>query len=182
MKVNDCDICGGAGKIRLPVRQRLSVTASKNDTPTSMPIREYACPECGPQIPQENIMICQAEEWVDGDIKEDEYIDHCKQSIAHRIAQGLYTNSMISFAKNTKAKQEYSWRNDYCLRGKLGVISPRLVATFEERVKEHQSMIAREVIDEAIKQIRNWGSEYKMPDISKDMVVRFMLESLNKVK
>lgn len=177
--MKDCDICGGYGKIRLPVREKLSATISYYVS-ISTKIREYPCPECGDLIPQENIKIVQAEDFVSGDIRDEEYILHCKKAMAHQIGQFLFDDYQITFTKDTRIP-ENAWRGDYLLRGKLGIVSPRFVAKFEERVREHQELIAKEVVEEATKSIRNWDSLCKNPIIQKEMAIRFLYEALDKL-
>jgi len=176
--MNDCDICGGSGIIRLPVRQTLSMYRDSNVTAT-LPIREYKCPECGDRIPQENIDIIQAEYFIDTRIEDANYYQHCQQNIAQKIAYALLDSKHISFTLE-HATDRYSFRSEQLLKGKLGVISPRFVKTFEERVKKHQTLIAKEVLDAAIKSIRNYGSAYNAPSINKDVAIRFMFECLDK--
>lgn len=176
--MKDCDICGSYGKIRLPVRERLSAVI--NDTSAMGKIREYPCPECGNNIPSENIKIVQAEDFISENAGDQEFIQYCKEAIAHKIGRFLFDEGMITYTKDTK-DIEYSWRKSYILRGKLGVLSPRFVAKFEERVKEHQELIAKYVVEEATKSIRNWDSMTKNPIIQKEMAIRFLYEALDKI-
>lgn len=178
--MKDCEICGGSGKIRLPVRERVCVTGRATNVPLSMPIREYECPECGPKIPQEKIMVVQGEEWVDERIKDPDFMDHCKESIGHQMGRLLVDEGIVFFERNRVDKPDYSYREGYFLRGKLGVISPRVVATFEARVAERQKVVAGLVIDRAIKEIRNLGAFYSSPSIQKDVAINLLLECLHK--
>ncbi|MFA5025678.1 MAG: hypothetical protein WC503_04185 [Candidatus Shapirobacteria bacterium] len=179
--MKDCEICGGYGKIRLLVREKLNTSATINFASTLMSkIREYPCPECGDQIPQENIKIIQAEDYVSGDIREAGYVIHCKREIAYKMGQFLFDDDQITFTKDTKIP-EYSWRNDYILRGKLGIVSPRFVAKLEERVKECQELMAKEVVEEARTSIRNWDPKNESKFIRKDDSIRLLYEALDKI-
>ena len=179
--MKDCEICGGAGKIRLPIREKLSVFMASSESAPTLKIREYPCPECGNQIPQENIKIIQAEDYVSGDIREAGYVLHCKETIAHKIGRFLFNEDQITYTKEDSVIPEKLWRGDYVLRGKLGIISPRFVAKFEERVKEHQEGIAKTVVEEATKSIRNWDSMRQNPVIQKETAIRFLYEALDKI-
>jgi hypothetical protein len=176
----DCAICGGSGKIRLPVRTLVCITSGASNIPLTMPIREYECPECGPPIPQEKIMVIQAEEWVDERIKDEDFWIHVKRSIGHQMGRLLVDEGMVVFEKRREDTPNFSYREGYFLRGKLGVISPRVVATFEARVAERQKMVAVQVVDQAIKDIRNYGAFYSAPSIQKDIAVNLLLECLHK--
>jgi uncharacterized protein YlaI len=177
--MKDCEICGGSGKIRLPVRQRLNATTS-DSIPAMSPIRTYPCPECGEKISQEKIKIIQTEERVDGRINDPDFLEHCRGSIAHQMVSFLHKERMITFTRHSADDRDYSYREGYLLRGKLGVLSPRVVATFEERVRERQKMVAGQVIDQAIKDIRNWGAFYSSGSINKSTAINILLECLHK--
>ncbi len=177
---DDCDICGGIGKIRLPIQERLTATIS-NDC-KSMPIREYSCPECGDKIPYENILVVQGEQWVDAEIKDPEFLIHCKQSITHKMGSFLHNKGMITFVKNRDLTSDYSYREGYFLRGQLGVVSPRIVATLEQRIQEKQRELAAIFIQGVAKKIRNWRECFNDPLIEKDMAIRFLYQVLEKIK
>jgi hypothetical protein len=176
--VNDCDICGDSGIIRLPVRGNMKAAPYHGTAPTALSTREFPCPECG-YIPQEKVMIVQAEDIVSEEIKEDDYLSYCKEHIAHKMAKFIFQGGFISFSKG----QLEGFRREYSLRGKLGIISPRVVATFEERVKQYQDIKAQKVINKAIKSIRNWesfgksASEIDFQFIQKTHAIRLLIES-----
>lgn len=180
---NDCEICGGSGIVRLPVRQRLDVYSKLSDKDVSLSIREYSCPECGGTIPQENVMICQVEDLINSEeSKIPDFMEYCQRNMALKLGDFLHKENLITFSKK-KAEKEMSWRDMYLIRAKLGVISPRTVATFEQRVNQRQMTIAKAVANEAVKQIRNWNSYYDKGNgaIAKDMAIRQIYESLQKI-
>lgn len=181
MAINkDCDVCGGLGTIRLPVRQRLS----KPDIAVSpsVPIREYTCPECGYKIPQDRIKIFYAQDVIVKEVKEDDYLNHMKNSLALRIGDEIYRDNQIIFNKQP-INDPYLSRYQYCLNAKVGIISPRLVVTFEERVKERQREVAVAIVQEVTNLINNWGSYYNnRQDIMKDHAINCMHEALRKFK
>ena len=183
MKV-DCEICGGSGKIRLPVKPRVGMTLSPEDA--SLSIREYACPECGYKVPQEKILIVQAQGMIEAKyVKRDgqKFMDYVKQNLAHQIGAFLFKENQIRFEK-LETQDDYG-RERYPLRATLGVVSPRVVATFEDRVKEKQLAVANAVMEEAAKRIRGWGKDFEKASpnadsapIRKGDAIRFMYEVL----
>lgn len=180
---SDCEICGGSGIIRLPVRGKLF--ASVDNVPKTLPIREYSCPECGYKIPQDRIMVVEAQEIIldEEAVKFPDYLAHVKGSITHRMAEHLFKENQISFRDVPISKDEYPrYLKSRCIRGTLGVISPRMVATFEERVRERQALVANAVVAEAVEQIRNWGASYRWSEIEKHIAIRFLFEALHKIE
>jgi hypothetical protein len=175
----DCEICGGSGKIRLPVRQKMQPQIDVSQA--SSPIREYSCPECSYKIPQERILIAQCEEILPDEtlIKDSDYLDHSKRHMIHKIGDFLFRENHIKFTKILEPSM-YG-RSQYRLRAIVGIISQRFIAKFEDRVKEHQWVIARQVADDAIVRIRNWMSYYNYPDITKDEAIKSILDALREV-
>lgn len=175
---SDCDICGGRGIIRLPVQERLPACFLEGN-PRTLSIREYACPECSEHIPDEKVLIVQAEEIGDSDYadKEPEYLDYIKGALIHRIANLLVREDQITFSRIINPPEALP-RHSFHLRGKLGIISPRAVATFEQRVRQHQTLVAQEVIKMAAFKIDNLRSHYKVPLIGKAMAIQFMQGAL----
>lgn len=181
----DCGICGGSGIIRLPVRHRSRIGSYDYKTPEILPIRQYSCPECGDYIPNEKVLIVQAEDIANGAYVTDiEYIRSIRNSIALKIGDFLFRENQIGFTETKlDEKEEFNWgRGSYSIKGELGVISPRTVATFQQRVNQRQAYVARIVADEVVKQIRNWNSYYDKGNgpIQKDMAINFIFEVLEK--
>jgi len=177
--IDDCEICGGSGVIRLPVMQRLPpIPCGDDKMPLSLPIREYSCPECGVNIPQEKVLIFQAEDFVSTNIKDPGYINSIKNHLAMKVGDALYRQGLMTF----KALPEDYMQMSYPLRGKVGIISPRAVATFEERVRERQMDIVAVVVNDATDSIRNWNKIYQGEDgsIPKNIAVRLLYEVLHK--
>lgn len=188
MKVNDCDICGGRGTVRFPVRQKMNIGVDLGEGKTSplsesLPIREYPCPECGYKIPQDKILIVQAEELIDAEyIKRDgqKFVNYIKEALVRRLATEIFEQNQINFTLLPPTDDLYC-RKLAPMRAKLGIISPRIVATFEQRVNERQQMIAQEVIKEAVQRINNFGSHYEWKEIRKESAIREIYEALQKV-
>lgn len=172
----DCEICGGSGFIRLPVRQKLSVSKIQATTP----IRQYSCPECGDFIPQEKVSILQCEELADSRYanKDKNYLDYIYENAAYKFVSLLHKEGLITY----KHGQQNTMTWQFPIVAKLGVISPRTVATFEQRVNQQQALVARIVAEETAKQIRNWNSYYDKGSgpIHKDQAINFLFEVLEK--
>lgn len=178
--MNDCDICGDSGVVRFPVREKHIFRCNDYEEPKSVSIREYPCPECSEKIPLENIEIAQVEQSISPyeDLANFDYLDYIKRDMANQIADFLHKEEMISY---TIGKEDLYSRSKR-IRAKLGILSPRQVKKFEDRVRERQIDLASSLVNEAVSQIRNWASLFDSEYISKTVAIRFLYEILDKVK
>lgn len=69
------------------------------------------------------------------------------------------------------------------VRATIGVVSPRHVASLEERIAERQEAVAREVAEQGARNIRAWGRAYSGDEgnISKGQAVSSLWEALRAV-
>jgi len=184
MKRNDCDICGGSGFIRLPVRQKISLRLEDNEPiEPRVNIRQYICPECGDTCPYEKVEIVQAQDFIPCEYLEhgenSDFISYIHQSLAMRIADFIYKEGYITY---TIDREEDYYTRAKKITAKCGVLSPRQLKTFEQKVRERQKYIASSLVNDAVKKINNWGSSYGDTTINKSYANRILYELLDKIK
>jgi hypothetical protein len=174
----NCEICGGSGIVRFPIRKKLNTYPEDYSTIRPISIREYPCPECSEKIPLDKIEIVQVEEHIPLEYKTNfDLLEYIKHSMAAQIGDFLYKEEMITYTNRKDLLNRSK-----SIRAKLGILSPRQVKTFEEKVRERQIDVATSLVNEVVQSIRNWGSVYDLADISKTQVIRFLYETLDKVK
>jgi hypothetical protein len=149
----NCEICRGSGLIRVPIFKRSvgprDVPAFGDRDETS---RSYPCPECSGSIPQERLEVVQYHGMVDmrdydGDPEFKRYV---ARNAAHNFVDALLQEGFIRYESGPG---DSSLGMRVPIRATLGVVSPRHVATLEQRIAVRQEELAREVIIEAERQI-----------------------------
>ena len=179
-----CDICGGRGKICLPVLIPLSTRydhAHEIKAISESSAREYPCPECSPRVAEDHVAILRvATEFAlhHGDPNGEIERAVQKQS-ARQIAHDLLDKGYIAFETGPYDKH----RMTKPMRATLGVVSKAAVASLEERVASHRQTVAEQVVEAAEQKITNWGSHFSGSGgpIAKDMACRFVREALQQV-
>lgn len=176
----DCDICRGSGLIRLPIYRRMSVVHVEPTATFSVDemSRQYPCPECSDAVPEERIAFVETHSIMDAmDVRvpEDYALRHAARGIAAEILKGGF----ITLRKGPLNDRELT----YSTVATVGVVSPKHVATIEQRVSSRQAEVAREVADVAERAILHWGSYYSGPEggIAKSQAVRELREALASV-
>jgi len=181
MAQHDCDICSGAGKIRLPVYGRVPAVYSDSGEITAKPAetsRTFACPQCGPKVEHERIALVYARATCAAEfVNEPGYDEHVKRDAAHRLADELLKGGFITYARSSVDEL----RRTFKITSKLGVVSPSAVATMETRIAERQGDVAAKVVDEAVRLIDTWGSYYGRETVTKSEAARFVREALRNV-
>jgi hypothetical protein len=184
-----CDICGGRGKICLPVLTPLSVRydhAHEIKAIDESSSREYPCPECSPRVAEDHVAILAvngefhvydnngSQSDINGEVER-----ATQKQCARQIAHELLDNGYIAFETGPFDKYRM-WKP---MRATLGVVSKAAVASIEERVAIHRQIIAEQVVEAAEQKINNWGSHFTGSGgpISKDMACRFVREALQQV-
>lgn len=150
----NCEICRGSGLIRVPIFKRSvgprDVPAFGDRDETS---RSYPCPECSGSIPQERLEVVQYHGMMDmrderhGD---PEFMRYVARNAAHSFVEKLLQDGFIRYESGPG---DGPGGMRIPIRASLGVVSPRHVATLEQRISERQGELAREVIIEAERQI-----------------------------
>jgi DNA-binding MarR family transcriptional regulator len=128
--------------------------------------REYPCPECAQYVPTERVVIITSEVFVDSRVPED-YHHVVMDGLAHRMVDRLlqdgFIHREIGDIDNNKLGRP--------VRATLGVVSRAAVARMEERIAARQMEVAREVVQETIRQIQNWGSYYGHSHLSGEQAI-----------
>jgi hypothetical protein len=177
MPKHDCDICRGAGKVRLPVWSRaFAFTADALPTATEA-AREYPCPECADVVRLERVQAAREEGFAATYIKDLGYIQHAQESLAHQLVSFLLRHQYIKFERGPDDDREM-W---FGMRATIGVVRPNQLDNLEERIAERQTEVAQEVSAEAIHQVNNWGSHYGHADILKRDATRLIGEATQSV-
>lgn len=174
---HNCDICGGAEKVRLPIRFRaMAFTADLAPTMTESS-REYPCPACADTTRLERVQAAREETLVASYIKDPGFVDHVRRGLAHQLASHLLERDYIKFERGPEDEQNMRFR----MRATVGVVRPGQLDNLDERISERQTEVAQEVIAEAERHINNWGSYYGQQSISKDQATREVREALGTV-
>ncbi len=160
---HDCDICGGPGKVRLPIRFRALAFSIDEEPKMVDSSREYPCPECADVTRLERVQAAREETFAATYIKEPGFLDHVRRGLAHQLAGHLLEHGYIKFERGPQDEQNMRFQ----MRGTVGVVRPGQLDNLEERIAERQVEVAQEVANEAVKQINNWGSHYGHSEILK---------------
>lgn len=156
----DCEVCCGRGLVRLQIQRRTSVVdfkaAEMIPMVAELAYRDYPCPECGDVIPLERLATVEFHSMVNNQITDPEFTKHAMNGAAHRLIDELLAKNFIRMQRGPDDSSQFR----YPLVATLAVVSPQHVATLEDRVAQHQEVVAQEVVDEAIRQISNWCSDY----------------------
>lgn len=153
----DCEICRGRGLIRLPVHHSVRVCIAFEPPATvEANYRDYPCPECGDAIPLERLATVEFHSLIATHIDDPEFIAHAKRHAVQRLAADMHGKSFVDFRFGRTDKQNLTRP----MVATIGVVSPTHVASLEKRLALRQEVVAREVVEEATKQILIWGSDY----------------------
>lgn len=174
----DCDICRGAGKVRLPVYMRLrAVMVPDANLVMEESSREYPCPECADMTCLERVWAAREETHVASYIKEPGFLDHVRSGLARQLASHLLEHDYIKFERGPEDDQNIRFQ----MRATVGVVRPGQLGNLEERISERQTEVAKEVAEEAERQINNWGSHYGHADILKRDATRMVRDAIKAV-
>lgn len=175
----DCEICQGRGTIELPIRRRLSAVPYRPDAVMAIEAssKSFPCPECAPSAPADRLAIVRYHAVVNMQIRDPAFLDDVKASAAHSLVEGLLRGGYVTFKRGPECADGFT----YEMVASIGVVAPAHVATFEQRVAEHQEALAREVMAEAVAQIQNWGSHYGHRTISKEQAYDSVASALKAV-
>lgn len=171
--MKECEICRGSRTIRLPIYRPLAVSDDVRSARDM--VREYPCPECCGMVPENRISVVAKHSMLGM-----EYARHLQirtaihAQMAAKIGRFLLENNLIRF---DEGKEDVS-SGTVLFKGTVGVVSPKHVASIEERASESQEQFAREVLSDAMTRIDNWGSAYGQDWIYKTQVGDSLREAL----
>ncbi len=179
-----CEICGGARVVHFHRRQPLKAVARGDSAPTDadqVQVATYPCPECAASVSFDRVQISTAStsQIIDRRMAADEqFMDAVRRDAAFALVDHLMRDGFITFAVRRSPGDPDEFTERVAHTAKVGVLAPKVVATLEERVAERQSEVATEVVDEAISDIRNWGSDFGWTSIDKEQAYRSIKDAL----
>lgn len=179
---NKCEICQGRRRIRLPLYKRLSFRLPDAAPPPTIEdtYREYPCPECSETVSQDRVSIVTMVTPFDDRNMNPGFLEHIKRSSAHALVDELIKGGFIVLKDGPSDPREFRTS----LIATLGVVSPKTVATLEQRVAKRQSEVAQKVVVEAARRIRQWGSAYSGEDgsIRKSQAIDALRDAMKAVE
>ena len=162
----------------LPVRPQLTAAAFNRDMPPAVTesAREFPCPQCSENVPTERIAVVEQVSLFDTRINDPAFLDHVRSCAAHSLIKPLLEAGFITMETGKDDPHNMTRQ----IIAKLGVVSPKIVATLEERALEAGRKLAAAVVQDAATKIRNWGSEYDdgFGSLGKDTSIRLLQEAL----
>jgi hypothetical protein len=176
-----CPICRGGGHVRLPVYRDVSAFVSKDilmgATSVEEAYRTYPCPECrGQQAAEERVHVIYAEEVIrNGSMYTDDIRNHVAHGLAHASARKMLADGLIEIREEKRG-------DDLVFLSRIGVVSPRMVATIERRAFDAMTKFLGSVRQKAAEAIAVWGSAYTGNEgmISKGQAMDFVDEAFNR--
>lgn len=182
MKPNlDCDICRGAGVIRLPVYHQLSMrTFVANGETIPEPSRTFPCPECAGTVSEDRIRTFEAFVRVDDRYaNEPAAIAGARRDAAHSIVAKMLDEGAVQFTERRDPLEMW-----IVIRATVSAVSMRTVASMTRRIRERQMEIATRVVAAARRSISNWGSHYTNDSgpISKAQAIDAVSEAMRQVE
>jgi len=169
-----CEICRGARFVHLPIHRQMRVCDGPLISPTvDATSRTYPCPECADYAPMERMRVLEFRSSLDSRVDDPRYFEATRRSTAHGLIEGLLQHNLVRFEEGNEDMD----RLMIPMRATVGVVSPTVVATLEERVEQRGKAIAREVVEMANKSLSAWGPPY----IAKSNALFFVNEAMRKV-
>lgn len=179
---DDCEICCGGGRVRLAVHKQ-ATAAAFGDLASALVIedqvRSYPCPECSEIITEDRVAIINTVTLAEMErysTRADAFMRevklHAAATLLHKIQKD---GDFIHFEEG----RGDGWRIP--IKASIGVVSPKQVASIEERAAVHQEHLALEVMAEADMQINNWGAYFGHSEILKRDARRLIQEALKTV-
>lgn len=153
----ECEICCGRKTIRLPVYRMVAVESTADDVSLDEASREFPCPKCSPNlVPTERLTTIREKiESAAPYASDPRYMEAMRYGMARLMAERMLRGGYITFEQSDPDEL-----GRFSLRGRAGVVHPRHVAKFEERVAERQFEVAAALVEENKREIGNWGSYY----------------------
>lgn len=181
--MKDCPVCCGSRKILIPLQRMADAVVAAEDA-WKMPAaiertsREYPCPECGDYAPFDRLTVVK-------EIRDEpqEIMGEARESIRRGMAALLgdymLRHNLIAFEERAADRNGYPVVET---RARVGVVAPKRVATFEERVRERQFDVAERFIEAYSAEISNWGSHYGVATVQKAQAIAWLREVFQRVK
>lgn len=165
-----CSLCGGRRVLSIqPLPPPSDFQPSQEPVPVVIdipPRREIPCPDCGEHAGSDRVAVVSHHVEVRwrgrgaDDPPPPDFVKSAQRNIADQAARNMLHAGYFRF-------EELRDANDTMIRGKIGVVAPGVVASIEKRAFEAGKKLAITAIEEAKKQINNWGSYYGHRAINK---------------
>jgi hypothetical protein len=177
----ECDICGGARNVVLPVKHNISMGFLADDP---LAPREHArllpCPQCSNTVQEERVQVLY------------EYSD-CEAQYANidiiaAIQRGAVRDLADRLLRDGYVRTEHTETDPFTMRFGLsisiGVVHPDKLVSLESRIRESEDSFAGELVTEAKRLIYNWASKYTGPDgsISKRTAAEAVETALREIR
>ncbi len=139
-----CDVCGGRGRITLPLRR--PAVAEFRGEPIPLRVerssRDYSCPECADMVPLERVAVVST---MSAKFAEDiDYLAMLTRGSVRQIADAVHDRGYMHVEEGG-ASPDFQRT---AIRVSLGVVARKHVARIEDRVAQGQDAICAEVKDE----------------------------------
>lgn len=147
--------------------------------------REFPCPACAKWAEVDRVKVMQAHCLLPDVLKNvPEAVASARRQAAHRLVDELTKDG--NFLRLTERDMPANYRSgsypeSVCYQVTIGVVSKDVVASLDERVARHQEALAKEVIEEGMAQIQNWGSQFNYQHIDKSRAYEFIRGALTTV-
>lgn len=182
---NNCPVCGGSRKITVPLRRMAEVQVAAEDAwklPAAIErtSREYPCPECSQQFVQySRLATVSISREARAEYRE-MAAGHIRRNLAAAIGDYMLRHDLIAFSEEDGTEMH----GFSCVRfiAKAGVVAPKKVAEFEDRVRERQFEVADQFAEAYAAEVSNWGSDYGVPNVQKAQALAWIREVLARVK
>lgn len=181
--MDECGICRGRRTIRLPFYRPVvleDVAGFSLPADVDALSREYPCPECcsGSYVPFTRLGAIK--EKVEGNAvysSDPRFMESMRRGVVVAMADRMLRDGFVTFEQSAP-----DYRGYFTLRGTAGVVHPRHVAKFEERVAERQFEVAAALIEQTESDINIWGSHYRVDEVKKSQAIAWLREAFNKVR
>lgn len=174
--MSECDICDGSRNIVLPVRRDVALV----ETESSMGVtaRTYPCPQCAAPVSVERVAEISTLITVSTNAGAPKPGSCPKMVSARELAWALIDGGFVNFERGPEDRRA----GTFSLRGSVSVVAPEAVATLEERIRRRQDEVATEVVAAAKADIKAWGSDYGVVEISKRRAIAALDDALRTVR
>jgi predicted amidophosphoribosyltransferase len=141
-------------------------------------VREYPCPECGDYAPFNKLFVVKQSRKERAEIM-DQAREHIRRYLANALGDYMLHHDLIAFEERPSDRYSVPVVET---RAIVGIVAPKHVATFEERVAERQFDIAERLAIKAAQSVDNWGSYYGQRTVDKSQARQLIMGALRELK
>lgn len=166
----------------MPLYQKLNAfSVEDNVSPLAATSREFPCPECSDSVSLDRVAIMRYEGRASvpyyGQPTPPEYHEYVRRDAVFAMLDAVTKAGLVKV--ETGPTDDMSMT--FGVKASVGVVSPTVVATMEQRIAQNQQVVAMEVVDEAKRLISNWNSHYTGDNgsIQKSQAIQEIEEALD---